>query len=255
MRFERGLHFGPDLESLGPDTRPKPGKSAGEVALPGLEAVRLQLVVASMLEEQHAERRLGHTLERPGLGHEDAEQREPDAGAGRLGVDVPRRILRRRGGHVDVECHGAGLPARRRRDFARLDRQRRDQAGQHSASQEERREAEAQRPEHAAKGRGLGGVPGGRDLVADAPHGGEPARLVGSGLDLLAQPIDMGFKRVGGDTGIVAPDIVQQDIASDDLFAGAVKELDYCRFLFRKAFAPAKSGTCRENRRAGTRWC
>ena len=48
------------------------------------EPVRLQLVVAAVLQEQHAKRGFRQPLKRPRRGHEDAEQREADAGARRL---------------------------------------------------------------------------------------------------------------------------------------------------------------------------
>mgnify|MGYP007071085291 CR=1 FL=1 len=41
----------------------------------------------------------------------------------------------------------------------------------------------------------------------------------------------MRFERVCGDPGVIAPDIVQQHVASDDLVAGAQQELDDRRFL------------------------
>ena len=42
----------------------------------------------------------------------------------------------------------------------------------------------------------------------------------------------MGFQRVGGDPGIVAPDLVQQYIASDHLIAGAAQIFQDRRFFF-----------------------
>ena len=69
------------------------------------QPVGLQFVVTSVLEEQHAECGLGEALERPRLGHEDAEQRQADAGARRLRV-----LLRRmaRGDVADLVTEHAG---------------------------------------------------------------------------------------------------------------------------------------------------
>src|SRR6478609_6864856 len=57
-------------------------------------------------------------------------------------------------------------------------------------------------------------------------------RMRGIALDLLAQPVDMSLERMGGDAGIVAPDIVQQGVAADNLLACPIQELDDRGFLF-----------------------
>ena len=43
-------------------------------------------------------------------------------------------------------------------------------------------------------------------------------------LDLLTQPVDMGFERMGGDAGIVAPDFLQQRLARDRPLAGPIEK-------------------------------
>ena len=53
-------------------------------------------------------------------------------------------------------------------------------------------------------------------------------------LDLLAQAVDVGFQGVGRDTGVVAPDLIKQDIAADRLVAHAIQELENQSFLFRE---------------------
>src|SRR5713226_362903 len=42
-------------------------------------------------------------------------------------------------------------------------------------------------------------------------------------LHLLAQPVDMGLERMGGDAGIVAPHLLQQDFARDRTPPGAIE--------------------------------
>src|SRR2546429_400764 len=42
-------------------------------------------------------------------------------------------------------------------------------------------------------------------------------------LDLLAQPINMRFERMGGDAGIVAPYFLQQSLARNRALAGAIQ--------------------------------
>ena len=59
-------------------------------------------------------------------------------------------------------------------------------------------------------------------LVA-AGFGDQDGGAGGVLLDLLAQPIDVGFERVGGDAGIVAPDFLQQRLARDRPLAGAIE--------------------------------
>ena len=83
------------------------------------ELVGLHLVVASVLQEEHAERGFGRALQRLRLGNEDAEQRETDAGAGRLRV-LLRRVARR--DVTDLVAEHAGqlrLVVEERQDAAR----------------------------------------------------------------------------------------------------------------------------------------
>src|SRR5262245_7097876 len=47
----------------------------------------------------------------------------------------------------------------------------------------------------------------GHQLVA-AGVGYQDGRIGNVTLDLLAQPVDMGFERMGGDAGVVAPDLL-----------------------------------------------
>src|SRR3954467_8228780 len=56
-------------------------------------------------------------------------------------------------------------------------------------------------------------------------------RVGGVLLDLLAQAVDVGFQRVGGDAGIVAPDLLQQGLARDRHLAGPVEESEDGGFL------------------------
>ena len=72
------------------------------------------------------------------------------------------------------------------------------------------------------------------ELIAPA-LGDQYFSLARIALDFLPQAVDVGFKRVGGDTGVVTPDIVQQDIAANNLFAGTIQKLDNRRFLLCKA--------------------
>ena len=85
--------------------------------------------------------------------------------------------------------------------------------------------------------RGVSGKPGSRAAAAvgrcgalSAPAcsprlGDEQRRLAGLGLDLLAQAVDVGLERVGRHAGVVAPDLVQQDLARHRLVADAVEVL------------------------------
>ena len=54
-------------------------------------------------------------------------------------------------------------------------------------------------------------------------------------LDLLAQPVDVGFQRVRGDAGIVAPHFLQQRLARYRPLAGAVEIAKDRRLLFGEA--------------------
>src|SRR5215216_5213301 len=69
------------------------------------------------------------------------------------------------------------------------------------------------------------GVPAplGQQLVA-ARLRHQDARVGGVRLDLLAQAVDVGLKRVGGDVGVVAPHLGEEHVAADDLLAGPIKE-------------------------------
>ena len=63
-------------------------------------------------------------------------------------------------------------------------------------------------------------------LEAIAAAIGDQDRRIGRVLlDLLAQAVDVGFERMGGDAGVVAPDLVQQDIARHRPVAGAEQVL------------------------------
>ena len=54
-------------------------------------------------------------------------------------------------------------------------------------------------------------------------------------LDLLAQAVDMGLQRMGGDAGVVAPDLAQQRVAPDHPRARAVEIFQDRRFLLGQA--------------------
>src|SRR5947208_846135 len=60
-------------------------------------------------------------------------------------------------------------------------------------------------------------------------------RVGGILLDLLAKAVDVGFQRVGGDAGIVAPDLLEQGLARDRHLAGPVQEAQDRRFLLGEA--------------------
>ena len=66
-----------------------------------------------------------------------------------------------------------------------------------------------------------GATPSSGDKLVTAPLGNQDFGVGGVALDLLAQPVDVRFKGMGRHTGIVAPDVLQQHIAADDLLAGA----------------------------------
>src|SRR6202012_4901227 len=65
--------------------------------------------------------------------------------------------------------------------------------------------------------------------------GDQDLRAGGVGLDLLAQPVDVGLQRVGGDAGVVAPDLGQKLLAADRLLPGAVEGLQGVGLLLRQA--------------------
>ena len=52
---------------------------------------------------------------------------------------------------------------------------------------------------------------------------------------LLPQAVDVGLQRVRGHLGIVAPDLIQQDLPSDRPRPRAVQELEDCRLLVGQA--------------------
>src|SRR6185437_14348632 len=63
-----------------------------------------------------------------------------------------------------------------------------------------------------------------------AAFGDQKLGLAGAGLNLLAQPVDMGFQRVGGYSRVVAPDLVQQRIPRHGI-PRPVEELQDVGFL------------------------
>src|SRR6266536_2265021 len=64
--------------------------------------------------------------------------------------------------------------------------------------------------------------PSRNELVA-ARFGHQDRGVGGVLLHLLAQPIDVGLERMGGDAGIIAPHLLQQDLARDRAPAGAIE--------------------------------
>src|SRR5262245_19727212 len=54
-------------------------------------------------------------------------------------------------------------------------------------------------------------------------------------LDLLPQPVDVGFQGMGGDAGIVAPDLLQERLARHRLLSGAVEIAQDLRLLLGEA--------------------
>src|SRR5215218_10790771 len=54
-------------------------------------------------------------------------------------------------------------------------------------------------------------------------------------LDLLAQSVDMGFQRVGGNAGIVSPHFLQQDLARNRALPSAIEVAQDCRLLLGQA--------------------
>ena len=74
-------------------------------------------------------------------------------------------------------------------------------------------------------------------LRASAPLGDEQAGLALAGLNLLAEAVDVGLERVGGDAGVVAPDLGEQLLAADRLGTGAQQILQDRGFLVRQADA------------------
>ena len=54
-------------------------------------------------------------------------------------------------------------------------------------------------------------------------------------LDLLAQAVDVGFQGVGGDAGVVAPDLVQKHFAPDHPVTGAIQVFQDRRLLVGEA--------------------
>src|SRR5262245_50203827 len=62
-----------------------------------------------------------------------------------------------------------------------------------------------------------------RHQLVAARVGHQDGRVGGVPLDLLAQPVDVGFERMGGDARVVAPDLLQQCLARHRALAGAVE--------------------------------
>src|SRR5690606_41747866 len=95
----------------------------------------------------------------------------------------------------------------------------------------------------------------GNELVA-ARFRHQYLRVRRIGLDLLPETIDMRLQRVGRDTRVIAPDLVQQNIPAHHLLTRPVKVLEDGRFLLRKAdlaavLADKQLGARSEERRAG----
>ncbi|VTZ62330.1 hypothetical protein EMEDMD4_370194 [Sinorhizobium medicae] len=53
-------------------------------------------------------------------------------------------------------------------------------------------------------------------------------------LDFLAEPVDMRLKSMGGDAGIVTPDLFQEHVAGNHLLVGTIEIADDRGFLFRQ---------------------
>ena len=92
------------------------------------------------------------------------------------------------------------------------------------------------------------------DQLVAARLGHQDRRGGGVLLDLLAQAVDVGFQRVGGHAGIVAPHLLQQHLARDRALAGAVEDSAGSRFPSRSggpccpwgsSAAWSWAGTCR----------
>src|SRR5690606_33460777 len=75
---------------------------------------------------------------------------------------------------------------------------------------------------------------GSRLEAVAAGVGQQQPRLTWLGLDLLTQAVDVGFQRVGGDPGVVAPHLGQQLFARHRLGPGAIEVLQDVGFLFRQ---------------------
>lgn len=87
--------------------------------------------------------------------------------------------------------------------------------------------------EYSASSRRRKGVRSGNDLVS-AVLGHQNFGIGGVSLDLLAQTIHMRFERMRRHSGIITPDLFQQDVAGNDGAPGAVQITDDRRFLFRQ---------------------
>src|SRR5438445_11022310 len=75
-------------------------------------------------------------------------------------------------------------------------------------------------------------------------------RVGGVLLDLLAEAVDVGFQRVGGDAGIIAPDLLEQGLARNRHLAGTVEETQDRRLLLRQPHLAGVGG--RQHLGAGT---
>ena len=89
----------------------------------------------------------------------------------------------------------------------------------------------------AAHGKATGPLRRGRlgDQAIAAGLRDQDLGVRGIALDLLAQAVDVGFQGVGGDRGVVAPDLAQQGVAAHDLVPGPIEVLQDRRFLFGQA--------------------
>src|SRR4051794_26178789 len=77
-------------------------------------------------------------------------------------------------------------------------------------------------------------APSWHQLVA-AAFGDQDRGRTGILLDLLAQPVDMGFQGMRGDAGVIAPHFLQQHLARDRPLPGAIEVAQDRGFLFGEA--------------------
>src|SRR6516162_5873975 len=62
-----------------------------------------------------------------------------------------------------------------------------------------------------------------RHQFVTARFGDQDGRAGSVPLDLLTQPVDVRLERVGGDAGVIAPDLLQQGLARNRTLAGAIE--------------------------------
>src|SRR5215218_252515 len=74
-----------------------------------------------------------------------------------------------------------------------------------------------------------------RHQLVAAGIGDQYRRTGGVFLDLLPQPVNVGLERVGGDAGIVSPDLLQQCLARHRPLPGAIEITQDRGFLFGQA--------------------